>query len=340
MSASTASPVSKIDLNRLLSPQSGRSEEMEAVWQYILAEDRKLPDQSKMTLAEQRQIFGLRAKRWNSDLPGLLSCERVFIPAFGGAPDVAADLMTPDAANPGCLVYIHGGGWAFGSIDTHARIPRTLANTLNVRVLSVEYRLTPENPYPAPLEDCVAAWRWVVQQAATKPEFAGPLTVAGDSAGANLAVATIMYEQRGNRRAPDAGMLFYGVYGSETDTPSYQRFGEGYGLARIGMEKFIDWYAPGGAGPDSLREDPLIAPLNASEAILARLPPLYLCAAGLDPLLCDTVSFARRLDDVGVPYDVNVHEGVHHGFMQITQKLKEARRSYDLVKDFYGKVTA
>ena len=133
-------------------------------------------------------------------------------------------------------------------------------------------------------------------------------------------------------------MLFYGVFGHETDTPSYQRFGEGYGLARVGMEKFIDWYAPGGGGPESIRTDPLISPLDAPEAMLARLPPLYLCAAGLDPLLCDTVNFAQRLDEIGVRYEVNVHEGVHHGFMQITQKLSEARRSYELVKVFYDGV--
>ncbi len=338
-SVAETSPLDKIDLAKLLSPQSGRSQEMEAVWQYILAEDKKLPDQSKMTLPEQRQIFGLRAKRWNSDLPELASIERMHVPGLNGAPDVACDFMPPESANPGCLVFFHGGGWAFGSIDTHARIPRTLANTLKVRVLSVEYRLTPEHPYPAPLEDCVAAWRWAVSEAASREEFKGPLTVAGDSAGANLSIATIMHEQRGGRRAPDAGMLFYGVYRAETDTPSYKRFGEGYGLARIGMAKFIDWYAPGGTGPDAPRHDPLISPLNASEAMLARLPPLYLCAAGLDPLLCDTVNFARRLDEVGVRYDVNVHEGVHHGFMQITQRLTEARRAYDLVNEFYGAVT-
>jgi acetyl esterase len=335
MSISTVSPVSKIDLARLLSPQSGRSEEMEAVWQYILTEDKKLPDQSKMTLAEQRKVFGLRAKRWNSDLPDLARCERIAVHGVNGSPDVACDLMTPEGAKPGCLVFFHGGGWAFGSIDTHARIPRTLANTLKVRVLSVEYRLTPEHPYPSPLEDCIAAWRWAVQQASSSSDFVGPLTVAGDSAGANLAMGTIIHEQRSNRRAPDAGMLFYGVYGADTDTASYKRFGEGYGLARIGMERFFDWYAPGGLVPEALRFDPLISPLNASEAVIARLPPLYLCAAGLDPLLCDSVNFAKRLDGAGVQYDINIHEGLHHGFMQITQRLSEARRAYVLVKGFY-----
>ena len=253
---------------------------------------------------------------------------------------VVCDLMTPADAKPGCLVFIHGGGWAFGSIDTHARIPRTLANTLKVRVLSVEYRLTPEHPYPEPLEDCVAAWRWAAAQSLSQPDFKGPLSIAGDSAGANLSVATILHENRAGKRTADVGMLFYGVYGADFETPSYQRFGAGYGLAKVGMEKFMDWYAPGGTSPDDLRFDPLVSPIHAPEAMLARLPPLYLCAAGLDPLLCDTYGFARRLDEAGVRYDVNVHEGVHHGFMQITQRLSEARRAYDLVKEFYDGVTA
>ncbi len=339
MSSVASSPLSKIDLPRLLSLETGRSAEMEAVWQYVLEEDKKLPDQTNMTLPEQRQVFGLRAKRWNSDLPELAKLERMAVAGLNGAPDVICDLMTPADAKPGCLVFFHGGGWAFGSIDTHARIPCTLANTLNIRVLSVEYRLTPEHPYPAPLEDCIAAWRWAVAQVQTRAEFKGPLTVAGDSAGANLAVAATMHENRGGKRAPDACMLFYGVYGADFETPSYLRFGVGYGLAKIGMEKFMDWYAPGGAGPDALRFEPLVSPINAPEAALARLPPLYLCAAGLDPLLCDTYGFAQRLDEAGARYDVNVHEGVHHGFMQITQRLSEARRSYELVKAFYDKVT-
>ncbi len=340
MSVAIRSPFAKIDLNRLLAPETGRSAEMEAVWQYVLEEDKKLPDQSKMTLPEQRQVFGLRAKRWNSDLPDLANLERISVPGLNGAPAVVCDLMTPADAKPGCLVFIHGGGWAFGSIDTHARIPRTLANTLKVRVLSVEYRLTPEHPYPEPLEDCVAAWRWAAAQSLSQPDFKGPLSIAGDSAGANLSVATILHENRAGKRTADVGMLFYGVYGADFETPSYQRFGAGYGLAKVGMEKFMDWYAPGGTSPDDLRFDPLVSPIHAPEAMLARLPPLYLCAAGLDPLLCDTYGFARRLDEAGVRYDVNVHEGVHHGFMQITQRLSEARRAYDLVKEFYDGVTA
>lgn len=334
-----ASPLDKIDLQRLLSPQSGRSEEMEAAWKYILAEDAKLPDQSQMSLQEQRAIWAKRAKRWNTNLPALASIERIQVRGHNGAPDVACDLMTPHDARPGCIVFMHGGGWAFGSIDVQRQIPATLASTLKTRVLSVEYRLTPEHPFPAPLDDVVAAWRWAAHKADEDAAFAGPLSVSGDSAGANLAFATILREQRNGRRAPDCGMFFYGVYDCDTDTPSYLRFGEGYGLARAGMQKFVDWYAPGQTDPEAARFDSLVSPLRASEAQLARLPPLYLCAAGLDPLLCDTVNMARKLDEAGVNYEVTVHEGVHHGFMQITERLSEARRAYELAKEFYDRVT-
>lgn len=340
MTSIAAADVSRIDLARLLSPQAGRSAEMESVWRYILEEDRKLPDQSQLSLAEQRRVFGLRAQRWNSDLPPLARCERIVVPALGESPAIVCELLTPNDVKPGCLVYLHGGGWAFGSIDTHARIPRVLANALNVRVLSVDYRLAPEAPFPAPLDDCVAAWRWVVQQAQVGDAFSGALTIAGDSAGANLAVATMFREQRANGRMPDAAMLFYGVFGCDTDTPSYRRFGEGYGLARLGMEKFIDWYAPGGDGPDALRRDPLVSPLLAPESMLARLPPIFLSAAGLDPLLCDSINLAKRLDEIGAAYEIHVHEGVHHGFMQITQRLSEARRAYELARAFYDRATS
>jgi len=338
MDARPASPLARIDLARLLAPQSGRSAEMEAVWRFIQAEDAKLPPQAGMSLPEQRKAFAQRAQRWNSNLPPM-QVDRLSVPGLNGAPAVLCDLMTPDNARPGCAIYIHGGGWAFGSIDSHARIPRTLAVTLGLRVLSVEYRQPPENIFPAPLEDCVAVWRWLSEQAQARSEFSGPLAVAGDSAGANLAMAGMLHEIRAGRRTPDCALLFYGVYGCDFDTPSYQRFGTGFGLARTGMEKFMDWYAPGGEGPDALRFDPLVSPVMASEALLARLPPVYLCAAGLDPLLCDSHGIAGRLEEAGVVYDIQVHEGVHHGFMQITERLSEARRAYMLAKDFFERVT-
>lgn len=332
---SAPSPVDRIDLDALLSPEARRSPEMDAVWAYIQAEDAKLPDQSRMTIAEQRVVRERASQRWNAELPEVASAERLAVPGLAGAPDIACELIVPLGAKPGCVVYFHGGGWAFGGLGSHARLARTLADATKTRVLAVDYRLAPENPFPAGLDDCVAAWRHVVKRADSDADFAGPLAVAGDSAGANLGLALIMREGETGRRRPDLGLLFYGVWGCDFDTPSYARFGVGHGLGKAGMEKFLDMYAPGGDDPGSLRFEPLVSPILASEASLAKMPPLYLNAAGMDPLMSDTIGLARKLDAAGAVYDVNVHLGVHHGFMQMTARLAEARRAFDLAADFW-----
>jgi len=265
---------------------------------------------------------------------------RVHAPGLAGAPDVVCDLVTPENAQPGCVVYLHGGGWTFGSLVSHARVSRALANETRTRVLAVDYRLAPENPYPAPLDDAVAAWRYVVKRAGAEAGFDGPLAVAGDSAGANLGLAAILREGEAGRRRPDMGLFFYGVWNCDFDTPSYRRFGTGHGLTRASMEKFLDFYVPGGDGPGALRFEPFVSPMLASEATLARLPPIYLAAAGLDPLLCDSVDFARKLEAAGATFDINVHEGLHHGFMQLSARLSEARRAYGLMGDFFRRWAA
>jgi acetyl esterase len=329
------SPLAKLDLDRLFSPEAKRSAEMEDVFAFVRAEDAKLPDQSKMTIAEQRQVRARTSKRWNSDLPAVRSAERFTIPGLAGAPPVAVELVTPLECEPGCIVYMHGGGWTFGGLESHPNIAYNLAIATKTRVLSVDYRLAPENPFPAGLDDVVAAIRYVVKRSESDKDFAGPMGIAGDSAGANLALAATMREGESGRRRPDVVFGFYGVWGCDFDTPSYRRFGVGHGLNEAGMRKFLDFYAPGGDEPGALRYDPLVSPLYASEATIAKLPPVYLCAAGLDPLLSDTIELARKLDAAGATYDVNVHEGVHHGFMQITARLTEARRAYVLAGEFW-----
>ena len=335
MTAKSGSPLAKLDLDRLFSPEAKRSPEMEEVFAFVQAEDAKLPDQSKMTIAEQRQVRALSSKRWNADLPQVRNAERFTIPGLPGAPEIAVELVTPNDCEPGCIVYMHGGGWTFGGLESHANIAYNVAIATRTRLLSVDYRLAPEHPFPAALEDVVAAIRYVARRAESDSEFAGPIGVAGDSAGANLAMAATMREGETGRRRPDAVLGFYGVWGCEFDTPSYRRFGVGHGLNEAGMRKFLNFYAPGGDGPGALRYDPLVSPLYASEATMAKLPPVYLCAAGLDPLLSDTIAMARKLDAAGAAYDINVHEGVHHGFMQITSRLPEARRAHQLAGAFW-----
>ena len=143
----------------------------------------------------------------------------------------------------------------------------------------------------------------------------------GDSAGANLALALTLHEIAADRRRPDAALLFYGAFQAGVDAPSCERFAEGFGLTRAAMARFWDWYVPPGS-PE--RNDPRVSPLQASDTLVARLPPTFVNAAGLDPLLCDSLDLAARLRAAGVTHALHVHEGVHHGFMQMSLRLPEA----------------
>ena len=331
-----ASVKERFDLRRMLAPDVGRSPEMEALFKRLVEDDKAMgmPDLNTLTIQETRPWRAKQGARVNVDPPEVASVERVSIPGLNGAPAVACDLITPRAAEPGCLVYLHGGGWAFGDLESHSRLAKILADETRKRVLYVDYRLAPETPYPGPLDDCVAAWRWVVARSESDAGFKGPLSIAGDSAGANLSVAVMLRELEGGRRLPDVALLFYGVYDDDTESPSYMRFAIGYGLARPGMMKFWSYYAPS-EDHGSPREDPLLCPVRASSTALAMLPPMYLNAAGLDPLMCDTLKFAERLEEADATFEVNVHEGLHHGFIQQTAHLEESRRALRLAIDFY-----
>ena len=325
----------KPDLTRLLSPKARRSADMEALWQWIVADDAKDPDSNRdLTAQEGRALYARLNRRWNIDLPEMAKIETLQLAGLSGAPNISAQLLTPTDAKPGCILYVHGGGWAFGDLASHQRTMRMLAQETGTRVLGIDYRCPPEHPFPAPLEDVLAGWRWLVSQSRGNPDLAGPLAIAGDSAGANLAVSCIMRENELGRAAPQAGLLFYGVFSADLDSPSYHRFSTGHGLTRERMAQFWDWYVPG-SGPDSARLDPIVNQVAATESVLAKLPPLYLNAAGMDVLLCDTLAFAERLHAAGSAYELVVHEGVHHGFMQFSAKLEETRRAFKMAGSFF-----
>ena len=325
----------KLNLARLVGPQAKRSDEMQALFDWLIAEDQRMgvPDLAGLPIEDARRWRAKQTARTNADLPEVADTRRFTVPGLSDAPPVRCELITPQEVRPGCLVFLHGGGWAHGDLDSHARLARMLALETGLRVLYVDYRLAPETTFPGPLDDCIAAWRWAVLQASHRPEFAGPLGLCGDSAGGNLTIAAILHENEVGRRGPDFAMSFYGVFADDFETPSYERFAAGFGLNRVGMTRFWEMYAPSET-PGQPRLDPLVCPVRASESSLARLPPLFLNAAQLDPLLCDTIAFCERLEAAGAGYEVHIHEGVQHGFMQQTAKLAESRRALGIMGDF------
>lgn len=315
------------DEARLFGPDARRSPEMEAVWSWLLEQDAGLPNWLTLPPDQARALADGLSRRWNAVLPAIAKAEDVTVP---GSPSLPCQLITPPDAGNGCILFLHGGGWAFGNLQTHQRFMRLLAIASRRRVFGVDYRLAPEHPYPAPLDDARTAWRWLAQARNSRPGLAGPLALAGDSAGANLAMATMLAAIRDGETLPDAALLFYGAYEADAESASTQRFGEGFGLTRAAMARFWQFYAP----DPFTHGDPLVSALFAPNASLRKLPPLYLNAAGLDPLLSDTLGLVKRLRLAGVQHEFVLHEGVHHGFMQMSLRLAEAQRAIELAALF------
>lgn len=285
--------------------------QMQAILERLMREDAGLPDPTTLPPAEGRALADRTNRRWNGDLPAMAEVRDA-----GLAPGVAGRvLVPPNDEGTGAILYFHGGGWAFCSMKTHERAARLLAIESRAPVVTFDFRLAPEHPYPEGLEDCLAAW----------PAFAAMfpgrrLAMAGDSAGANLAVAAMLRLQAEGGPTPDVGLLFYGVYDDDFDSPSYRQHADGPGLTRAKMRRYWDWYQPARAR----RSDPLISPLKASDQALLALPPLYLNAAGLDPLRSDSERFHARLSALGRSDSLRIFEGVVHGFMQMSSVLSDA----------------
>jgi acetyl esterase len=219
------------------------------------------------------------------------------------------------------LVYFHGGGWVICNIGTHDAVCRSLANGSGCVVISVEYRLAPEHPFPAAAEDAYAATRWVVENAAALGVDPARVAVGGDSAGGNLTAAvTLMARDQGG--PPLAfQLLVYPVTDASYDTASYTENAEGYMLTRVSMEWFWNHYLRDEAD----RTNPLASPLRAES--LSGLPPALVITAEFDPLRDEGEAYADRLRQAGVPVVCSRYDGMIHGFFGMELVLDQAKRA-------------
>jgi acetyl esterase len=240
----------------------------------------------------------------------------------GPAGDIPVRVYSPAGAHGRVPVvaYFHGGGWAVGSIDSFDTVVRALANAACAVVASVGYRLAPEHRFPAAVDDCLAATRWLASTASELGGDPARLAVAGDSAGGNL--ATIVA-----RRLRDEGdspvrfqALIYPVTDSALNTPSYREFAEGYGLTAGGMQRFWQLYLDGADG-----SQPDASPLRADD--LSGLPPAFVLTAEADVLRDEGEAYAQRLREAGVDVEHRRFEGATHGFWRWQAKTALSRRA-------------
>lgn len=219
------------------------------------------------------------------------------------------------------LVYIHGGGWVWNSIDTHDRLMREYAAGAGCAVIGPDYALSPEAPFPQALEECAAVVRWVASQGADWGLDPSRIVLGGDSAGANLAMGVALLLRQTDPDLKFRGLLLnYGVFDADLTTPSYQEFADGYFLTREKMRFYWDCYAPRPAD----RLNPLTAPLRAD---LRGLPPCLLHIAELDVLASENLAMGDALRAAGVPVEQTLFPGTAHGFLRSLNHVAAARRA-------------
>jgi acetyl esterase len=238
--------------------------------------------------------------------------------ASAAAPASYEGLTPLGAANPspaspgGLLVYFHGGGHVIGTLDTHDSACRFLATHAGVGVLSIDYRLAPEHPYPAAVDDSIAALAWASENAERLGFDPARIAVGGDSAGGNLAAVVTLAAKAGEVPMPAFQLLVYPVCDYVEKRPSYETFGEGFLLTAAEMDWFRDHYLADRDAAHEWRASPLQAP------DLSGLPPSYVLTAGFDPLRDEGEAYASALTAAGVPTALRRHDGLLHSFVNQT----------------------
>jgi acetyl esterase len=236
------------------------------------------------------------------------------------------------------LVFFHGGGWTIGDLDTHDVVCRQLALGARCAVFSVDYRLAPEHPFPAAVDDCFFATRFVFENAKTLGVDPQRIAVGGDSAGGNLAAVVALMARDGDGPPLAYQLLIYPATDQRCQFPSHERNGEGYLLTKDGIRFFRAGYLPHEKDRTDWRASPLLAASHAG------LPPALVLTAGYDPLLDEGRAYAERLAKAGVEVSYREFSDMVHGFVLFGGALDAANAAVaeccERLRSAFEKVTA
>ena len=290
----------------------------QAKWVLDIAEEKGLPSLDELTPEEAKTAYEERAltltyknvdigKTIDLDIPGPLG-------------EVPIRIYHPVGMTESLpvLVYYHGGGWVVGSRNTHDGLCRLIANSGPFIVVSVDYRMGPEHPFPAAVVDSVAALNWTADHIGEYNGDADKIAVGGDSAGGNLSAVVSLIARDEKSYLPKFQWLIYPATQMEMSHPSHEKYAEGYFLTRPLMEYFQDHYLKNKEDKRDWRASPLLAPS------LSGLPPALIQTAGFDPLQDEAIAYANRMNDEGRQATHTHFEGMVHGFINLGGAIDKA----------------
>lgn len=293
---------------------------------------RGIPKAHEIPVPAARGMYRMRTQMMNDREapPQLAEVRDIAIP--GPAGEIPARVYRPREGELPTVLYAHGGGWVVCDVDTHDPVCRRLAVLADAVVVSIDYRLAPEHPFPAAHEDTVAAYQWVREH---RSELGGSSVwgAAGDSAGATMTSVAIHLD-RGRTEpadAPAAHLCFYPAVDLTTSYPSQEQFGTGFGLETPTLEYFLDQYAPGAD-----RADPRLSPLRFDSH--AGMPPTLVVTAGCDPFHDEGVAYVEALRAAGGSAEWHDASGLIHGFVDLGPMVPAAAAALSAAGTRFGQL--
>ena len=268
-------------------------------------------------LPELRQQLRVMVALMDEPAPALPRIEDIQIP--GPAGDIPARVYAPTVEKRPLptVAYFHGGGWVQGDLETHHGLSARLARHAGVLVVAVDYRLAPEHKFPAAVEDCFAAYRWLRTNGRDVGADPAKVGVAGDSAGGNLSAVVSQLAASNGMAIPTCQVLIYPAVDFALDTPSHRELADGHVIPRDRILWYTEQYLKNDSDKADLRASPLRAPSLKGQ------PPAMIVTAGFDPLRDEGQAYASRLQEAGVDVVDREYPGQIHAFVSLTKAIPQ-----------------